>query len=90
MSYDLPGLASETAVRQLRRLSPDIWKRIANALRVLEDDSFRARPKADVRILEGTEPRKCRIRVGDYRAVYSVAGQEVRVIEVFVRGRGYR
>lgn len=83
-------LLSETAVRQLRKLPPDARKRIANGLRVLEEDPFRARPKADIRILEGTEPRKYRIRIGDYRAVYSVAGEEVRVIEVFVRGRGYR
>lgn len=83
-------LLSETAVRQLRKLPTDVRKRIANALRVLEEDPFRARPKADIRILEGTEPRKYRIRVGDYRAVYSVAGEEVKVIEVFVRGRGYR
>ncbi len=83
-------LLSETAVRQLRKLPPDARKRIANALRVREEDPFRARSKADIRILEGTEPRKYRIRVGDYRAVDSVAGKEVRVIEVFVRGRGYR
>lgn len=83
-------LLSETAVRQLRKVPPDIRKRVASALRVLEEDPFRARPKADIRILEGTEPRKYRIRIGDYRAVYSVAGAEVKVIEVFVRGRGYR
>jgi len=83
-------LLSETAVRQLRKLPADVRKRMANGLRVLEEDPFRARPKADIRILEGTEPRKYRIRVGDYRAVYSVAGDEVKVIEVFVRGRGYR
>ena len=83
-------LLSETAVRQLRKLSPDVRKRIANGLRVLEEEAFRARPKADLRILEGTEPRKYRIRVEDYRAVYSVAGEDAKVIEAFVRGRGYR
>ncbi len=83
-------LLSETAVRQLRRLPPDVRKRIARGLRELGEDPFRARPKADIRGLEGTEPRKYRIRVGDYRAVYSVAGENVKVIEVFARGRGYR
>lgn len=83
-------LLSETAVRQLRKLPPEVRKRIGRGLHVLEEDPFRARPKADIRILEGTEPRKYRIRVGDYRAVYSVSGVEVKVIEVFVRGRGYR
>ncbi len=81
---------SETAVRQLRKLPKDKRARIARALRVLEKDPFRARPKADIRVLEGTEPRKYRIRVGDYRAVYAVMGSEVKIVEIFTRGRGYR
>jgi len=64
--------------------------RIARALRVLEEDPFRARPKADIRVLEGTEPRKYRLRIGDYRAVYAVLGSEVKIVDVFTRGRGYR
>ena len=81
---------SETAVRQLRKLTKGDRDRIARALRVLEDDPFRARPKADIRILEGTEPRKYRIGIGEYRAVYAVAGSEVKIVEVFTRARGYR
>ncbi|MGI0148531.1 MAG: type II toxin-antitoxin system RelE family toxin [Thermoplasmata archaeon] len=80
---------SETAVRQLRKLTKDERDRIARALRVLGKDPFRARPKADIRILEGTEPRKYRIRIGEYRAVYAVAGSDVKIVEVFTRGRGY-
>lgn len=81
---------SETAIRQLRKLPKDERARIARALRVLEEDPFRARPKADIRVLEGTEPRKYRIRVGEYRAVYAVVGSDVKIVEVFTRGRGYR
>lgn len=81
---------SETAVRQLRKLEKADRERIVRGLRALEEDPFRARPKADIRILEGTEPRKYRLRVGAYRAVYAVVGSEVKIIEVFARGRGYR
>jgi mRNA interferase RelE/StbE len=81
---------SETAVRQLRRLPKDAQGRMTKALRVLEEDPFRPRPKADIRPIEGTEPKKYRIRVGAYRAVYAVVGKEVKVLEIFVRGRGYR
>lgn len=81
---------SETAVRQLRRLPKDAQGRMTKALRVLEEDPFRPRPKADIRPIEGTEPRKYRIRLGIYRAVYAVVGREVRVLEIFTRGRGYR
>ncbi len=83
-------MLSETAVRQLRRLPSRDQRRIAQALKVLVEDPFRPRPKADVRVLEGTEPRKYRLGIGEYRAVYAVVSHEVRVIEVFVRGRGYR
>jgi len=81
---------SETAARQLRKVPRDVQSRIVRGLKVLEDDPFRPRPKADIRLLGGTVPPKYRLRIGDYRAVYAVVGHEVKVIEVFVRGRGYR
>lgn len=81
---------SETAVRQLRKLEKADRDRIVRGLKVLEEDPFRPRPKADIRLLEGTEPKKYRLRIGEYRAVYAVVGSEVRVIKVFARGRGYR
>ena len=87
MSYRVT--ASETATRQLRRLQKEARDRITRGLRVLEEDPFRHRPRAGIQPLEGTDPRKYRIRIGDYRAGYAVAGTEVKVIEIFVRGRGY-
>ncbi|TLZ49937.1 MAG: type II toxin-antitoxin system RelE/ParE family toxin, partial [Methanobacteriota archaeon] len=81
---------SETAARQLRKLSQRHRSRIETGLSVLEEDPFRSRPKADIRAIEGTEPRKYRLRIGDYRVVYAVVVRDVRIIEVFVRGRGYR
>ena len=88
MSYRVT--LSETAVRQLRKLEKADRNRIVRALRVLEEDPFRPRSKADIRVLEGTDPRKCRLRIGFYRAVYAVVGSDAKVIEVFARGRGYR
>lgn len=81
---------SETAARQLKKLPPDDRDRIVRGLQVLRDDPYRPRAKADIRPIEGTEPRKYRLRIGAYRAVYAVVGDEVKVIEVFARGRGYR
>ena len=81
---------SATAARQLRKAPKDVRVRIAKGLRVLEEDPFRPRPKAGIRAIEGTDPRKYRLRIGEYRAVYAVVADEVKVLEVFVRGRGYR
>ena len=81
---------SETAVRQLRKLPSDQRNRVVRGLRVLEEDPFRPRPRRDIRPIEGTDPRKYRIRIGDYRAVYAALGRDVKILELFTRGRGYR
>ncbi len=88
MSYRVT--LSETTVRQLGRLGKAERDRIVRGLTALEDDAFRPRPKAGIRVLEGTDPKKYRVRIGDYRAVYTVVGSAVKIIEVFARGRGYR
>jgi len=83
-------VVSETAARQLRKLARDRRSQVAKGIRVLEEDPFRPRPRADIRAIEGTEPAKYRLRIGNYRVVYAVVEREVKVIEVFIRGRGYR
>jgi len=81
---------SETAARQLRKLPSEQRNRIVRGLRVLEEDPFGPRPRADIRPIGDTDPRKYRIRIGDYRAVYAVVGRDVKILELFTRGRGYR
>jgi mRNA interferase RelE/StbE len=83
-------LLSATSVRQLRKLPKKERDRIAKALKKLEEDPLSARSGADIRFLEGTEPKKHRLRVGPYRVIYAILGAEVMVVEVFRRGRGYR
>jgi mRNA interferase RelE/StbE len=80
------------AVKFLRELDADTRDRIKLALRNLENDPFRNRPKADIKKLEGTKGREnlYRLRIGDYRAVYAVEGNTVWVTEIFLRGKGYR
>ena len=48
---------SETAARQLRKLPSDQRNRVIRGVRVLEEDPFRPRPRADIRPIEGTDPR---------------------------------
>jgi mRNA-degrading endonuclease RelE of RelBE toxin-antitoxin system len=83
-------LLSATSVRQLRKLPKKERDRIGKALRKLEEDPFTARSGADIDALEGTEPKKHRLRVGSYRVIYAVQGTQVKVVDVFRRGRGYR
>jgi len=57
---------------------------------MLEEDPFRPRPRADIGVIAGTNPRKYRIRIGDYGAIYAVVEREVKVVEIFIRGRGHQ
>ena len=86
LRLDLSG----TAVRQLWKLEDRDGERIVRGPEALEGGAFSLRLEADIRALEGTDPRKYRLRVGTYRAVDAVLGSEVKVLEVFARGRGYR
>jgi mRNA interferase RelE/StbE len=75
--------SSTNAFKRKINLSPwmkfdaDTRDRIKLALRNLENDPFRNRPKADIKKLEGTKGRESlyRLRIGDYRAVYAVEGE---------------
>ncbi|MFQ5552317.1 MAG: type II toxin-antitoxin system RelE/ParE family toxin [Thermoplasmata archaeon] len=83
-------LISETARKYLEDLSSGDRERIIQRLRVLEEQPHRRRSGADIKQLVGTSPPKYRLRIGPFRAVYSIVEQEVRIIDIFRRGRGYR
>ena len=83
-------LVSITFQKQFNALDKDLQKRIRTALKELEENPLEPRPHADIKLLVGTKPPKHRLRVGDYRIIYIVDENTVRVIEVFRRERGYR
>lgn len=80
-----------STVKFLKELDVDTRSRIKSALRNLEDDPFKNRPKADIKKMKGTKGREdlYRLRIGDYRAIYAVEGNTVWVTEIFFRGKGY-
>ncbi len=90
MGYDIR--IHPSAVKYLRELDTDTKDRIKLALKNLENDPFRNKPKTDIKKLGGTKGREnlYRLRIGDYRAVYAVEGNTVWVTEIFLRGKGYR
>jgi mRNA interferase RelE/StbE len=81
---------SQTARKALEAMPAKEKRRVTDALAALGHDATHPRPKVDIKPLEGTHPAKWRLRVGPWRAVYRVEGDEVLVLEVFRRGRGYR
>jgi len=84
-------LLSRTATRQLERLPRDVARRIRARLEGLAEDPFRSRPGADIRILWSHEdPPLYRLRIGDYRVLYFVVENEVRITEILHRSQAYR
>ena len=79
------------AAKFLAELSSSDQTRSKEALRGLEKDPVTRRAGADIKPLAGTRGREdlFRLRIGKFRAVYSVRGDEILVTDLFPRGRGY-
>lgn len=83
-------LVSSTFQKEYGHLDPESQSRIRNALEQLAEDPFTSRTHVDINALKDTEPKKYRLRIGQFRVVYAVFENEIRVIELFSRKRGYR
>lgn len=80
MSYTVEFLPS--AQRELATLPKDVQRRIANRIDALREDP---RPPGSMQ-LQGVE-RLYRLRVGDYRVIYSIEGRRLVIVVVKVGHR---
>ncbi|MFP4608511.1 MAG: type II toxin-antitoxin system RelE family toxin [Candidatus Natronoplasma sp.] len=90
MSYYI--LISTTFQKQLEKLDDRLKKRVKDSLEGLKEDPYKPRSGADIKKLSGTDPTKYRLKIGDYRVIYTVeeSNKAVKVIEGLKRGKGYR
>jgi mRNA interferase RelE/StbE len=80
-----------TAISQLNTLDANTKERIKREIQPLEDDPFQRRSGADIkRLVLSAEPPIYRLRVGDYRVIYIVVQDEVKITEVIHRSKGYK
>ena len=79
------------AVKFLVDLNPETKERLKSGIRSLETDPFKSRSRSDIKRLKGTKKREdlYRLRVGDYRIIYSVEKNTVFILEIIPRERGY-
>ncbi len=84
-------MLSQIARKQLEGLRKDTRTRIIGAIRQLEENPVRSRPKADIRKLVGIggELPLYRLRVGNYRVIYEVSEGKVWISEIVKRSRAY-
>lgn len=76
-------LIADEALEQLRALPKDLRRRIGDRLSVLET-SF----TGDIKKLAGTE-NKYRLRVGNHRVLFRLAGSQIQVYAVKDRKEAY-
>jgi len=82
-------LVSRTFQKSFHELPNNTQDRIRKHLWELKEDPVTSRPHYDIKILQDTDPKKYRLRVGDYRIIYSIDKKNVKVIELIKREVGY-
>ena len=82
-----PVVLSGRAAKEYSKLLKQLQKRIKKSLYELGAGSKRL----DIKKLKGTGDREdlYRLRVGDYRITYSIEPDEIRVIRIDHRGKGF-
>ena len=82
MSYDIRW--DDEAVKQLRKLHASIAQRIVKKIKEMQEDPF----QVDVKKLKGEE--LYRLRVGDYRVLFSLHQETIEIVEIGHRRNIYK
>ena len=80
---------SETARKDLAEIGSKDAARIRRGVSQLETDPYRPRPGADIKKLVGVDPPLYRLRVGDWRALYFIVENQVKVTSIRRRENAY-
>ena len=87
MAKNYKLIPSKTFLIDLKKISPELKSNIDKALLELMHDPFSAR---DLKKLANVEIGCWRLRIGDYRLRYDIAGQEIRLHVIRYRKDVYR
>jgi len=87
MEYNV--FVSRTFQKRFYQLQKNIQNSIRIKLKELEEDPFNSRVNCDIKLLKDTKPKKYRLRVGEYRVIYFVERDKVRIIDLLKRESGY-
>ena len=82
-------LVSRTFQKSFHELPKNTQNRIRKHLQELKGDPVTSRPHCDIKVLQDTDPKKYRLRIGDYRIIYSINKKKVNIIELIKREVGY-
>jgi len=87
MTYNV--FVSKTFQKKFHQLQNNYKNSIRKSLQELQKDPHNSRTNCDIKALKETKPKKCRLRVGNYRIIYIVEKKEVKIIDLLRREIGY-
>jgi len=67
---------SRTFQKSFHELLKNTQDRIRKYLQELKEDPVTSRPHCDIKVLQDTDPKKYRLRIGDYRIIYRSGRRE--------------
>ena len=82
-------LVSRTFQREFQKIPLNSQTRTRKSLTCLEEDPYAPRAHADIKPLKDTHSQKYRLRAGNFRIIYVVEGNEVKILDMLHRRRGY-
>ena len=76
----------------LKKLDSETAVRIKSGLKALGNDPYNNKSECDIKKLKGTKGRHnlYRLRIGNYRAIYSIENNTIWVTEIIPREKGYK
>jgi len=80
---------SKTFQKIYNELPRNTRDRIKKHLQELEKDPFSSRSHCDIKMLHATDPKKYRLRVGEYRIIYVIEDRQVKILDIIKREVGY-
>jgi mRNA-degrading endonuclease RelE of RelBE toxin-antitoxin system len=87
MNYSVE--VSKTFQRKFQQLQKNFQNPLRKSLKELQTDPYTYRSNCDIKTLTDTRPKKYRLRVGNYRVIYTIEKKEVKVIDLIKREVGY-
>jgi mRNA interferase RelE/StbE len=82
-------LVSTTASKEFRALQKKEQDGIREKLNELAEDPYDRSNRLDTKKLSGTKHTYFRLRVGDYRVIYYLQEETIRVVRIAIRSDAY-
>ena len=83
------ALVSATAAKEFKALQKMEQNRIREKLKDPGEDPTNSTRRLDIKRLSGTNHVYYRLRVGNYRVIYYLEGETVKVVRIAIRSDAY-